>query len=97
TGWQFNHTIIMGLPAGSVVTATNSHTEIQSFVNHRMKLFGTQFHPEFDRVQGNKCYVEDRELFKKNNIDLEAVLASGPGFNVGEVVFDHFLKTFRQE
>lgn len=95
--WQSHYDCVVELPADSVVTATNSHTKIQAFVNHRMKLFGTQFHPEFDRVQGNECFAEDMELFTKNNIDLEAVLASGPGFNTGEVVFDHFLKTFRQE
>jgi len=95
--WQSHYDCVVELPSGSVVTATNDHTEVQAFVNQKMKLFGTQFHPEFDRVQGNECFAEDIELFRRNNIDLESVLASGPGFSTGEVVFNNFLETFRQE
>ncbi len=95
--WQSHCDCVIRTPAGSVITATNSHTEIQAFLNRDMKLFGTQFHPEFDRVRGNDCFAKDADLFKKNNINLEEVLVSGPGFHTGEVVFDHFLKTFRQE
>ncbi len=95
--WQSHYDCVIKIPSGSVVTASSSHTEIQAFLNKDMKLFGTQFHPEFDQIRGNECFAEDVELFKKNNIDLEAVLASGPGFPTGEVIFEHFLKTFRQE
>ena len=93
--WQSHYDCVIKIPSGSVVTATNSHTEIQAFLNMDMKLFGTQFHPEFDRKRGNECFAKDVELFQTNNIDLEAVLASGPGFPTGEVIFEHFLKTFR--
>ncbi|MCK5131610.1 MAG: gamma-glutamyl-gamma-aminobutyrate hydrolase family protein [Candidatus Sabulitectum sp.] len=93
--WQSHYDCVIKLPEGSVITATNSHTKIQAFMNRNMKLFGTQFHPEFDRKKGNECFAKDVELFEKNNIDLETVLASGPGFPTGEVVFDHFLMTFR--
>ncbi len=95
--WQSHYDCVVKIPPGSVITATNDHTEIQAFVNRTMKLFGTQFHPEFDRKRGNKCFAKDADLFEQNNIDLKEVLASGPGFPTGEIVFDHFLKTFRQE
>lgn len=95
--WQSHYDCVIKIPVDSVITATNTHTEIQAFLNRKMKLFGTQFHPEFDRTKGNECFTKDAELFRKNNIDLKTVLASGPGFPTGEVVFDHFLKTFRQE
>ena len=95
--WQSHYDCVTKIPSGSVVTASSTHTEIQAFLNMEMKLFGTQFHPEFDRARGNECFAKDVELFKKNNIDLEAVLASGPGFPTGEVIFEHFFKTFRQE
>ena len=95
--WQSHYDCVVKIPPGSVITATNDHTEIQAFVNRTMKLFGTQFHPEFDSKRGNKCFAKDADLFEQNNIDLKEVLASGPGFPTGEIVFDHFLKTFRQE
>lgn len=95
--WQSHYDCVIRLPGGSEITATNNHTGIQAFVNRDMKLFGTQFHPEFDRKKGNECFAKDSELFKKNSIDLEKVLASGPGFSTGEIIFDHFLRTFRQE
>ena len=95
--WSSHYDCVTELPSGSVVTATNSHTEIQAFVNMEMKLFGTQFHPEFDRNHGNSSFTKDAELFRKNHIDLEAVLASAPDFHTGEIVFKHFFDAFRQE
>ena len=95
--WSSHYDCVTQLPPGSVVTATNSHTEIQAFVNMDMKLFGTQFHPEFDRDHGNDSFTKDAELFRKNHIDLEAVLAFAPDFHTGEVVFQHFFDTFRRE
>ncbi len=95
--WQSHYDRVKKLPEGSVVTASNAHTEIQAFYNKELKLFGTQFHPEFDRESGNMCYREDPEIFTINGIDLEKTLQGGPGFNTGEVVFDHFLRAFEQE
>ncbi|MCD4707299.1 MAG: gamma-glutamyl-gamma-aminobutyrate hydrolase family protein [Candidatus Sabulitectum sp.] len=94
---QSHYDCVVKIPKGSVVTATNRHTEIQAFVNRDMKLFGTQFHPEFDRENGNEFFKENADLLRRNNIDLKKVLASGPGFRTGEIVFDHFLMTFRRE
>jgi len=95
--WQSHYDCIVRLPAGSVITATNRHTEIQAFFNRDMKLFGTQFHPEFDTQSGNRCFSNDPELFRKNGVSLTETLASGPGFNTGEIIFGHFLKTFFEE
>jgi GMP synthase (glutamine-hydrolysing) len=97
TVWSSHYDCVLELPPDSKVTATNSHTEIQAFVNMKMKLFGTQFHPEFDSERGNLSFLKDAELFRKNNIDLEEVLASAPGYFIGEQVFQSFLETFRQE
>lgn len=95
--WHSHYDCVVKLPPDSVITASNSHTKIQAFVNLKMKLFGTQFHPEFDRESGNKVFADDAELFNKNGISLEKTLASGPDFETGKVIFSHFLKTFEQE
>jgi GMP synthase (glutamine-hydrolysing) len=97
TVWSSHCDCVTELPPGSVVTATNGHTGIQAFVNMEMKLFGTQFHPEFDRDHGNENFARDADIFSRNHIDLEAVLASAPDFHTGEIVFQHFFDTFRQE
>lgn len=94
--WQSHYDCVKEIPENSLITASNSHTGIQAFINRDLKLMGTQFHPEFDRVRGNECFAKDEELFKKNGVDLKKTLASGPGFNTG-VIFTHFLKTFEQE
>ncbi len=95
--WQSHYDCVTEIPPGSVIIATNNHTKIQGFLNKELKLFGTQFHPEFDHVHGNECFAKDEKLFRENGVNLEDVLASGPGFKTGEVVFNHFLKAFRQE
>ncbi|MCK5786460.1 MAG: gamma-glutamyl-gamma-aminobutyrate hydrolase family protein [Candidatus Sabulitectum sp.] len=97
TVWQSHFDCVVKIPEGSVVTATNNHTGIQAFFNRDMNLFGTQFHPEFDRKKGNECFAKDAGLFKEKSIDLDAVLASAPDFHTGQVVFNHFLKTFGLE
>jgi len=95
--WQSHYDRVIKLPQGSVITATNHHTEIQAFFNSELRLFGTQFHPEFDRDSGNRCFADDPEIFAINGIDIKKTLQDGPGFNTGKVVFDHFLKAFEQE
>ncbi len=95
--WQSHYDCVTAIPEGSVITATNEHTEIQAFLNMELKLFGTQFHPEFDRESGNRCFQNDPELFEKNGIDLNSILQGGPDFNTGEVIFSHFIKTFGVE
>ncbi len=95
--WQSHYDCVLQLPEGSIITATNPHTRIQAFVNMEMKLMGTQFHPEFDRITGNRCYSDDPEIFSRNGISLEDTISQGPDLNTGEVIFGHFLKTFEQE
>lgn len=95
--WQSHYDRVDLLPPGSEVTATNVHTRIQAFWNRELRLFGTQFHPEFDRKTGNSCFMEDPAIFEKNGIDLHLTVSEGPGFQTGPVVFGHFLKAFEQE
>lgn len=95
--WQSHYDRAVKFPPGSVITASNSHTEIQAFVNMNLMLYGTQFHPEFDRESGNACFASDPEIFRKNGLSLEKTLEGGPDLNTGKVVFQHFLKTFEQE
>lgn len=95
--WQSHYDFVGVLPSTSVITATNAHTEIQAFYDPELLLLGTQFHPEFDRESGNRCFAEDPDIFEANGIDLEVTLRGGPGFSTGEVVFEHFLISFERE
>jgi len=97
TVWQSHYDCVKILPPGSVITASSGHTAVQAFFNRDMRLFGTQFHPEFDRETGNQCFSGAPDIFERNGISLEQTLSGGPGFSTGEVVFTDFLKTFEQE
>jgi len=89
--WQHHFDEVTELPEGSELLATNPHSNIQAYINDEQRLFGTQFHPEFDRDTGNKIFVEDSELLKKNGYDADALIKQGPSFNVGNVFFGFFL------
>ena len=89
--WQHHFDEVTELPEGSELLATNRHSSIQAFIHHEQRLFGTQFHPEFDREIGNKIFLEDTELLVKNGYDAEALIKQGPSFDVGNVFFGFFL------
>ena len=89
--WQHHFDEVTELPEGSELLATNPHSSIQAYVNYEQHLFGTQFHPEFDKETGNKIFLQDRELLEKNGYDVDAMIKQGPSFDVGKVFFGFFL------
>ena len=89
--WQHHFDEVTELPPGSILLATNAHTEIQAYVNYEQRLFGTQFHPEFDREIGNEIYLQDRELLEKNNYNVDEMVRGGPSIETGKLFFGFFL------
>lgn len=90
--WQHHFDEVIELPPGSQLLATNPHTEIQAYVNFENRLFGTQFHPEFDRESGNQIFIRDKDLLETNNYDLETIIKSGPSIESGKIFFGFFLE-----
>ena len=90
--WQHHFDEVIELPAGSEHLATNAHTVIQAYVNYEQRLFGTQFHPEFDRENGNDIYLRDRQLLEKNNYDVDEMVKDEPSLETGKVFFGFFLE-----
>ena len=90
--WQHHFDEVTELPQGSELLATNAHTEIQAYVNYEQRLFGTQFHPEFDRETGNRLYQEDRELLERNNYNVDEMIKGGPSIEAGKIFFGFFLE-----
>ena len=92
TVWQHHFDEVTELPKGSELLATNAHTEIQAYVNVEQRLFGTQFHPEFDRESGNELYLKDRELLEKHDFNVDDVLNGSPSIEAGKIFFGYFLR-----
>jgi len=90
--WQHHFDEVIELPQGSELLATNAHTKIQAYINYGQRLFGTQFHPEFDRKTGNPLYLEDRELLERNNYNVDDIVKGGPSFEAGKIFFGFFLE-----
>jgi GMP synthase-like glutamine amidotransferase len=89
--WQHHFDEVTELPEGSEHLATNPHSGIQAFINYEQRLFGTQFHPEFDEETGNKIFLKDRELLEKHRYDVDAMVQKKPSLEAGRVFFDFFL------
>ncbi len=83
------------IPDTSEIIATNSHTEIQGFIDTQKCLLGTQFHPEFTQAEGNSLFMKETSLLKANGIDIASVLENGPSLAAGKVFFGYFFNTFR--
>ncbi len=90
--FQYHFDEVIKLPEGSEILATNAHTQIQAYVNYEQHLFGTQFHPEFDKETGNELYLRDGELLEKNNYNVEDIIKGGPSIEVGKIFFNFFLE-----
>ncbi len=88
--WQHHFDEVITPPEGSLLLATNIHSEIQAFVNIDRRLLGTQFHPEFDRETGNKIFEQDKALLRKYGFDYNEIIAGAPSFETGKVVFGYF-------
>ena len=91
TVWQYHFDEVTELPEGFHLLATNPHSKIQAYVNFEQRLFGTQFHPEFDRERGNQLYQEDREFLKKHNYNVDEMIKGSPSFETGKIFFGYFL------
>lgn len=92
--WQSHFDEVVALPSGSQVMAKGDHTTIQAFVNEDLMLFGTQFHPEFDREDGNTQFLRDRALLESNGYDVDAVVREGPSLDTGATFIGFFLDYF---
>ena len=87
--WQHHYDEVTELPEGSELLATNKHTKIQAYINNKQRLFGTQFHPEFDKQAGDKIFLDNKSLHHKFNV--HDMIKRGPSFEVGKVFFGFFL------
>jgi GMP synthase-like glutamine amidotransferase len=92
TVWQHHFDEAIELPEGSELLATNTHSRVQAYMNPEQRLFGTQFHPEFDQERGNNYFVKDQEFIEKNNFKVADLIKQGPSFEVGKVFFGFFLE-----
>ena len=90
--WQHHFDEVTEIPAGSELLATNEHTQIQAYVNYEGRLFGTQFHPEFDMENGNDIYLRDRKLLEENNYAVDEIVKGGPSLDSGIVFFGFFFQ-----
>ncbi len=95
--WQSHYDRVNRVPPGALVIAGSAHTEIQAFHDPARLLLGTQFHPEFDPVSGNRQYSREGDLFKRHGINLEQVLASVPDRDAGALFLEFFLTMVRGE
>jgi len=94
--WQHHFDEVIELPKGSALLATNSHTKIQAYINTEQHLFGSQFHPEFDREAGNRIFLRDRELLASHHYDAEKIVEAGPSLDTGKIFYDFFLRQAAQ-
>jgi GMP synthase (glutamine-hydrolysing) len=92
--WQSHFDEVVALPPGSLIMARGEHTTIQAFINQELRLFGTQFHPEFDRDDGNRQFLRDRDLLESNGYDVDAVVQDGPSLDTGATFIGFFLGYF---
>lgn len=91
TVWQHHFDEVIELPEGSELYATNPHTRIQAYINYEQRLFGTQFHPEFDKEAGDKIFLDNKPLSENSNYNVQDMIKRGPSFEVGKVFFGFFL------
>jgi GMP synthase (glutamine-hydrolysing) len=90
--WQHHFDEVIELPPGSELLGTNPHTRVQAYANFEQRLFGTQFHPEFDQEPGNEIYLRDRELLEKNGYNVDEIIKGGPSIDTGKIFFGFFLE-----
>lgn len=89
--WQHHFDEVIELPSGSKLLASNTHSQIQAYINHHQRLLGTQFHPEFDQDKGNAFFRKDRVFIEKHHFKVDEILKEGPSFDSRKVFFEFFL------
>jgi GMP synthase (glutamine-hydrolysing) len=92
--WQSHFDEAVELPSGSDLIATSGHSRIQGFYGYELRLFGVQFHPEFDRDDGNGQFLHDRDLMEANGYDVDSMAAGGPSLDTGSTFIGFFLDHF---
>jgi GMP synthase (glutamine-hydrolysing) len=91
--WQHHFDEVTRVPPGAEVIATNSHTEIQAFIDQERRLLGVQFHPEFDKEEGNQIFSGLSDELRTHGYQPEGVITGGPSIDAGTIFFDFFLRT----
>jgi GMP synthase (glutamine-hydrolysing) len=92
--WQHHFDEVTRVPPGAEVMATNSHTDIQAFIDQDRRLLGVQFHPEFDREEGNQIFSSLSDELRTQGYSPEHMVQGGPSLETGRIFFDFFLRTF---
>jgi GMP synthase (glutamine-hydrolysing) len=92
--WQSHFDEVVEMPPGSELLATSDTTRVESFLHERLKLLGTQFHPEFDEEKGNAQFAKERALFEGHGLDVDAMIRGRPSFDTGRVMVGFFLEHF---
>jgi len=88
--WQHHFDEVVELPLWSELLATNNHSHVQAFINFDLKLFGTQFHPEFDEAKGNAFFRKDRPLLEKEGFDVDEMIKGKPSLDSRKTFFEYF-------
>lgn len=76
--FQYHFDEVISLPPGAEILAWNEHTLVQAFIDESRRLFGVQFHPEFDEAKGNAHFLKDRELLAGRGFDADSLAAGRP-------------------
>jgi len=83
---------VVSLPEGSSVFAGTAHTRVQGYLCGSPWILGLQFHPEFDREAGNRTFMGDPELLRRNGLDPAEVTSSGPTMDCGTIFFGYYAR-----
>ncbi len=89
--WQHHFDEVVQIPEGSELLATSSHSEIQAYVNFEQHILGTQFHPEFDKISGDKYFQDDQLFIEKQGFKVDEIVKQSPSFDTRKVFFEFFL------
>lgn len=73
--WHFHHDEVCALPDDFTVLASTPRCAIQAWWSPGRRLFGTQFHPEMDREDGNATFDAERASLRPHGVDVDALIA----------------------
>ncbi|MFA4986623.1 MAG: gamma-glutamyl-gamma-aminobutyrate hydrolase family protein [Candidatus Brocadiia bacterium] len=79
------------LPDDWQITARTSDCAVQGFVNPKLRLLGTQFHPEMDLAVGNRCFIADTVPLEKLGFNISEIVRAGSEDGSGKVIFPRFV------
>ena len=95
--WQHHFDEVTELPEGSELLATNSHTRIQAYINYEQRLFGTQFHPEFDAVIVRAYVNTYAKKLRKEGKNPDTLLQEITDSPYGKIILQRFGEIIKQE